>query len=83
MNICFLMGEIVSDVEFEFIINNKKYNSISIFKLKIDENCILTVKAYNEIADYCYKSLIKSNCIAIYGEIDSKMEIILQDVTLI
>lgn len=83
MNICFLMGKILSDVEFKFIINNKKYNSISIFKLKIDENCILTIKSYNEMADYCYKNLIKSDYIAIYGKIDSKMEIILQSVTLI
>ena len=83
MNICFFMGKIVSDIEFKFIINNKKYNSISIFKLKIDENCILTIKSYNEMADYCYKNLIKSDYIAIYGKIDSKMEIILQSVTLI
>lgn len=83
MNICFLIGKIVSDIEFKFIINNKKYNSISIFKLKIDENCILTIKSYNEMADYCYKNLIKSDYIAIYGKIDSKMEIILQSVTLI
>ncbi len=83
MNICFLMGKIISDVEFKFIINDKKYNSISIFKLKIDENCILTIKSYNEMADYCFKNLIKSNYIAIYGKINSKMEVILRDLTLI
>ena len=47
MNICFLKGKIISDIEFKFIINNKKYYSISIFKIKLDNKSIIAVKGYN------------------------------------
>ena len=83
MNICFLMGRIISDIDFNFIINDKKYNSIAIFKLRVSKNCVLIIKAYNEIADWCYKNLIMNDCISLYGEINSEMEIILQDISLI
>lgn len=76
MNLCFLMGKIISDIEFKFIINNKHYTGISIFTLKVSEKCILKVKAYNEIADGCYQKLAKGDIVGIQGLIDSNMEII-------
>ncbi len=83
MNICFLKGKIISDIEFKFIINNKKYYSISIFKIKLDNKSIITVKGYNETADWCYRNLIKNDNIAIYGNLNSEMEIIVQDIEFI
>lgn len=83
MNECFVMGKIISNIDFEFIVNSKKYYSISIFQIKLNNKSIMTVKGYNEIADFCYKSLIKNNCITLYGELDSKMEIVLKDVELL
>ncbi len=79
MNICFLMGKIISSIEFDFLLNSKN-NSIVRFTLKVDENCILTVKAYDEIAEWCYQNLIKNNVIAIQGELDNNMEIIINNV---
>ena len=55
MNICIVYGKIVSKIEFEFIINVKKYYSIVIFQIELNNKSIVTVKGYNEIADYCYK----------------------------
>lgn len=83
MNICFFVGKIISDMKFKFIINNKKYNSIVIFQIELNDKSVITVKGYNKIADFCYKNLIKSDYIAIYGAIDSEMKIILQNLTLI
>ena len=83
MNICFLIGKIISDIDFKFIVNSKKYYSISIFQIELNNKSVITVKGYNEIADFCYKSLIKNNYIALYGELDGKMEIVLKNAELI
>ena len=82
MNICFIIGKVVNDVDFKFIMNNKKYNSIAKFKLEIDKNDIINIKAYNEIADYCYKNLIKNDQIAIYGQLNSEMEVVLKEINI-
>ena len=83
MNECFFIGKIISDIDFKFIVNSKKYYSISIFQIELNNKSIVTVKGYNDIADFCYKNLIKNDSIALYGEINSKIEIILKDLDLI
>ena len=80
MNLCFLIGKIISDIEFKFIINSKQYTAISMFTLKVSENCILKVKAYNELADKCYQRLVKSDIVGIQGFIDSNMVIIVENI---
>ncbi len=79
MNICFLTGKIISDIEFKFVLNSK-YISIAIFTLKVDESCTIKVKAYDKIADLCYQKLVKGDIVSIEGKIDSKMEIIVRDI---
>ena len=83
MNECFLIGKIISNIDFKFIVNSKKYFSITTFKIKLENQSIITVKGYNETADWCYKNLIKNDSIAIYGNLNSEMEIIAQDIELI
>ena len=78
MNICFLIGKIVSDVEFKFVLGSK-HISIVIFKLELINRSIVTVKAYDEMADLCYQKLQKGDIIGIQGYLDSNMEIIIQE----
>ena len=80
MNICFLIGKIISEVDFKFIINNKKYISIAIFKLEVNKSCIITIKAQNELADYCYSKLIKNDKISVLGSIDSEEKVEIVDI---
>ena len=82
MNICFFIGKIISDIDFKFIVNDKSNTAVAIFKLKVDENCILTIKGYNELADLCYRNLSINNYIALQGELNSKMEVILYSLEL-
>ena len=49
---------------------------------KVNENCILTVKGYNNVADLCYKNLSINNYIALQGKLNSKMEVILYSIEL-
>lgn len=37
-------------------------------------------KGYNEIADYCYSKLDKNQTVAIEGRINSKSEIIIEEI---
>lgn len=79
MNQVFILGKIISDIEFKFIIKNKN-KAIAIFKVKLLDNTIVTVEAYNEKADYCYSKLNKNDVIYIQGYINSKMQIIVKDI---
>lgn len=75
MNICFLYGKIVSDIDFKFIINNKNKTAISIFKIKLNNKSEVKIKGYNEIADYCYRNLKIGDNIYIQGRLNNMMEI--------
>ena len=43
MNLVFILGKIISDIEFKFIINSKN-KSIAIFKIQLLNNSEITVK---------------------------------------
>ncbi len=75
MNICFLYGKIISDIDFKFIMNNKNKTSISVYKIQLNNKSIVTVKGYNEIADYCYRNLKIGDNIYIQGRLNNMMEI--------
>lgn len=75
MNICFLYGKIISDIDFKFIMNNKNKTSISVYKIQLNNKSIVIVKGYNEIADYCYRNLKIGDNIYIQGRLNNMMEI--------
>ena len=79
MNICFLIGKIISKIDFKFIINSKNI-SIAIFKIELENKSQITVKAYNDLADYCYSKLKKGNMILIEGTLDTKLKIIAKNI---
>ena len=82
MNLCFLIGKIISDIDFRFIINSKNI-SIAIFELQLSNKSIVKVKAYNETADYCCRELIINDMVSIQGELSNNTEIIINDIELI
>lgn len=77
MNIVFVEGKIISDIEFNFIINSENV-SIAIFEAELLNKSIVKIKAYNELADYCYSKLNKNDIVFIEGYLNSNMEIIIK-----
>ena len=77
MNIVFVEGKIISDIEFNFIINSPNI-SIAIFEAELLNKSIVKIKAYNEHADYCYSKLNKGDIIFVEGYLNSNMEIIIK-----
>ena len=82
MNECFFIGNIITDIEFNFLYNSK-HISIAKFEVYIGENQKITVKAYDEIADYVYSKLEKHNIVFLYGRINTKVEVILEYIKII
>lgn len=74
MNICFISGKVIEEVEFKFYLNNKK---ISVAKTKImqDDKTKVTIKGYNEMADWMYQNIHKNDEIYIEGKLNSNMEV--------
>ena len=79
MNLCILIGRIISDIEFKFIINSKN-KSIAEFEIQLLNESIVQIQAYNEMADYCYKELNKNGMILMYGKLNETGKIIIEEV---
>ena len=78
MNEVFLIGKVITEVEFKFIINAKNI-SIAKFNLKTTDKQIIKVEAYNEQADSVFRRLRKEDNIIINGYITTKGTIILRN----
>lgn len=82
MNLCFFIGKVVSEVKFDFIINGKNI-SVARFDLELSNKSIITIKAYNDLADYCYNSINKNNRIFTYGVVNSNYEILVKKIIIL
>lgn len=69
MNKVFLIGKIITDIDFKFIISSKNI-SIARFKIETMDRQIIAIKAYNEMADYAYRKLNRNNLIDIEGKLE-------------
>ena len=88
MNICFIIGKIISKIEFDFMIDNNKgfkNDKISVvrFKLKLLDENVLNIIGYNNIADFCYQRLKIGENILIQGFINNSGEIEIKNIILI
>ena len=68
MNICILIGKIIDEIEFKFIIKSKN-KSIAYFNIELLNKSVIKVKAHNLVADFVYSNYRKNQIIAIEGEI--------------
>ena len=79
MNICFLQGQVISDVKFDFVYNSKTHISVVEFELEsnhinslyMKNKCINRVFAFDKIADEIYSRYEKDDFIAIVGCIEN------------
>ena len=81
MNLCFFSGVIISNPDFKFILSknlnlkNSLHISICRFELKLENETIVTVKAYDELADFCYSNFKRGDFIAVSGRINDLNEV--------
>ena len=67
MNEVFLMGKIITEIEFKFIINSKTNKSIATFMLETFDKQVIYIKAYNDLADFVYSIFKSKDKVLIYG----------------
>ena len=66
MNELFLMGKIIAEIKFDFLLNSKK-KSIARFYIETLGKQKIKIVGYDDIADFCYGKLNKGNSIFMYG----------------
>ena len=75
MNIVIISGEIVSEIEFKFIYDRygtkSKHTSISSCYVKLDNDSIIPIYGYDDMADFMYRYLKDGDVVACSGSIDS------------
>ena len=72
MNEVFLIGKIISDIEFKFIINSKN-KAIACFEIETNDKQIVRVQAYNQLADFVYSKLNTNDKVFINGYIEDNV----------
>ena len=72
MNEVFLIGKIISNIEFKFIINSKN-KAIACFEIKTADKQIIRVQAYNQLADFAYSKLNSNDKVFINGYIETNV----------
>ena len=86
MNECFLIGKIISEIKFDFVIGKEEYFSkkenISVVRFcleLLDKNKICVI-GYNSIADFCYQKLKTNDYILIDGFFNTKGNVEMKNV---
>lgn len=79
MNICVVIGKIVDKVEYKFILNSKN-NSFANMKIKLANNSVIKVIAYNQTADYCYRNLNINDIVFVHGRVQTGLEILAEKI---
>ena len=76
MNEVFLIGKVITEVEFKFIIYSKKVSKVKFSIKTVTDNAIIKVIAYDEKADYVYRNVKSEDIIMINGYIECNKVVI-------
>ena len=82
MNLCILHGKVTEKVDFKFIYNSKKI-SVAKTKIKLINESTITIKGYDDMADWMYRYVNINDEIVVSGKIRTSMEIDIEWVKLI
>ncbi|MEI3391760.1 MAG: hypothetical protein V8R39_01450 [Clostridia bacterium] len=85
MNICFFQGKIISKINFKFVMESdenlsRRHISICYFNILLNNKTIIKAKAYDNMADLCYRKLKIDDFININGRLCENYEVELCEV---
>ena len=72
MNEVFLIGKIISDIDFKFIINSKN-KAIACFEIETADKQMVRIQVYNQLADFAYSKLNTNDKVFINGYIEDNV----------
>ena len=73
MNLVYIIGKIVSNINFKFTYKSNK-NAVAVFICKLNNDALIEVKAFDNNADYSYANLKQGDFVIIEGSINSNMQ---------
>ena len=73
MNEVFLIGKVITDIKFDFIINSKIHISIANFSVETLNKQEISIVAYDDMADFCYSKFNKDDMVVINGKIRNEI----------
>ena len=82
MNLCYLIGKVISKIELYFMLNSK-HIAIVLFELELENKNIIKIKCYDELADFAYKNIKQNDNIFIEGKICSSGEVEVNNLTFV
>ena len=68
MNYCYVIARIISDIDYKFMMEKKKYAK-AVMQIELTNKSIIKAVAYNLTADYVLRNLNQGMEIAIEGEL--------------
>ena len=72
MNEVFLIGKIISNIEFKFIINSKN-KAIACFEIETADKQMVRIQVYNQLADFVYSKLNTNDKVFVNGYIEDNV----------
>ena len=76
MNEVFLIGKVITKVDFKFIINSKRLSKAQFSIETLEDREIINIVAYDEMADYIYRNVKSEDIIMINGYIECNKVVI-------
>ena len=70
MNEVFLIGKVIEDIEYKFMLKKQK-NAKAKIELKLIDETKVEVVAYNEQADYTLQNIKIRNNVFVYGKLQN------------
>lgn len=81
MNEVFLIGKVIKEIEYRFMLEKGK-NAKAEIKLELLDKTQLKIIAYNEEADYTIQNIRENDIVFIYGMI-KETEVIIKNIHII
>ena len=82
MNEVFIMGKVITEVKFDFILNSKHISIARFGVITVCDKQEIEIIAYDEIADYIYANLKHEDVVMINGYLEYD-KVILEDMQIL
>ena len=82
MNEVFIIGKVITEVKFDFILNSKHISIARFGVITVRDKQEIEIMAYDEMADYVYANLKHEDVVMINGYLEYD-KVILEDIQIL
>ena len=82
MNKVFIIGKVITEVKFDFILNSKHISVARFRVITVRDKQEIEIMAYDEMADYVYANLKHEDVVMINGYLEYD-KVILEDIQIL